>query len=64
MALIEETIAKNGGDTDSRNWSKEDVDRLLELTDRGKQLEQLDRETEMTDEKFRKVGWTRRYTGF
>ena len=50
MALIEETIAKNGGDTDSRNWSKEDVDRLLELTDRGKQLEQLDRETETADE--------------
>lgn len=53
MALIEETIAKNGGDTDARNWSKDDIDRLLELTDRGKQLEELDREKngELDDDK-------------
>lgn len=53
MALIEETIAKNGGDTDARNWSKDDIDRLLELTDRGKQLEELDREEngELDDDK-------------
>ena len=46
LELIESIKEKNGGETNARNWSKEDIDRLLELTDRGKQLEELDRETE------------------
>ena len=46
MELIEEIKKKNGGETDAKNWSHEDIERLLELTDRGKQLEELDRETE------------------
>ena len=44
MELIEEIKKKNGGETDAKNWSHEDIERLLELTDRGKQLEELDRE--------------------
>jgi len=42
MELIESIKEKNGGETNARNWSKEDIDRLLELTDRGKQLEELE----------------------
>lgn len=44
MELIEEIKKKNGGETNAKNWSHEDIERLLELTDRGKQLEELDRE--------------------
>ena len=33
MELIESIKEKNGGETNARNWSKEDIDRLLELTD-------------------------------
>ena len=45
LELIESIKEKNGGETNARNWSKEDIDRLLELTDRGKQLEELDNNT-------------------
>lgn len=46
MELIESIKEKNGGETNARNWSKEDIDRLLELTDRGKQLEKLEDDQE------------------
>lgn len=42
MALIDDILQKNGGETDAKNWSKEDIDRLLELTDRGEQLKELE----------------------
>lgn len=41
MKLIDDILQKNGGETDAKNWSQEDIDRLLELTDRGKQLREL-----------------------
>mgnify|MGYP007076313318 CR=1 FL=1 len=34
MELIEEIKKKNGGETDAKNWSHEDIERLLELTER------------------------------
>lgn len=46
MELIEEIKKKNGGETDAKNWSHEDIERLLDLTNRGRQLEELDREVE------------------
>ena len=53
MELIEEIKKKNGGETDAKNWSHEDIERLLELTDRGKQLEELDRERDgVPEEQF------------
>ena len=51
MELIEEIKKKNGGETNARNWSHEDIDRLLELTDKGRQLEELDRETDENADK-------------
>lgn len=56
MALIDDILQKNGGETDAKNWSREDIDRLLELTDRGEQLKTLDvdelagEKTAVTDE--------------
>lgn len=50
MELIESIKKKNGGETNARNWSKEDIDRLLELTDRGKQLERLEDARETAEE--------------
>lgn len=41
MKLIDDILQKNGGETDAKNWSQEDIDRLLELTDRGRQLREL-----------------------
>ena len=38
MELIEEIKKKNGGETDAKNWSHEDIERLLDLTNRGRQL--------------------------
>mgnify|MGYP007060562607 FL=1 len=35
MELIEEIKKKNGGETDAKNWSHEDIERLRELTDSG-----------------------------
>lgn len=50
LELIESIKEKNGGETNARNWSKEDIDRLLELTDRGRQLEQIDQAPKKVDE--------------
>lgn len=52
MELIESIKEKNGGETNARNWSKEDIDRLLELTDKGKQLEKLETQTNSEEEVF------------
>ncbi len=50
MELIEKIKEKNGGESDAKNWPQEDIERLLELTNRGKQLEELDREVEKTSD--------------
>lgn len=55
LELIESIKEKNGGETNARNWSKEDIDRLLELTDRGQRLGEIEHEPETVDEEILKT---------
>ena len=52
IEIIEDIQKKNGGETNARNWSKDDIDRLLELTDRGRKLEDIDADREDVESSF------------